>query len=170
MLMSKWEEWEPSDLALPDDEPMYTDPDSGQVVISFENQQLLLFRNKHWDMPTEFHGHTNLCYLTQCYRAIYYTVSWVIPLVIEQLREEDRRYKPLPSYLQQLCAAAVKMKQAWTEIGFAHTYSPQEPSRLPLSDSDRRHKADLNRVLKARRYAGNSSKPRHKYRVRLDPD
>lgn len=170
------DQWGPADLALPDDEKMATDA-NGTLVIPFEVQRLLVFLYKHWKMPPEFRGHTVNCYLTEVYRQIYYTPKWIVPLVVEKLVEELKqswRYKPLPSYIQELCGAACRMTRAWQDIGFAHTYSPVEPSRLPLSDSDRLRKAALNNALKSR--SNNNSnrpyrnRPRHKPRVMLEDD
>lgn len=168
------EQWEPGDLALPDHERMPT-KSNGALVVPFEVQRLLVFlyRQRQWKLPPAFHGHTVECYLTQVYRAIYYAEPWVVSLVREQLVEELKagwRCKPMPDYIQELCAAAETMHRAWVDIGFTHTYSPVEPRQLPLSDSDQLRKRERN---KARKHARDSCKPRrrlHKYRVRLDPD
>jgi hypothetical protein len=87
-------------------------------------------------------------------------------LVVEELKQQSRKYKPLPKYLQSLVGAAIYAERAWKDVGFAHTYSPQEPSRLPLDHWDRMRKEALNKAVKARR----NNRPRHNYRVLPDLD
>jgi hypothetical protein len=65
----------------------------------------------------------------------------LIPLVIEELKTQKRRYKPSPEYLQALCGAAITMQRAWVAVGFNFTLPPQEPSRWGRApETPRRHK------------------------------
>jgi hypothetical protein len=120
--------WVVSDLALADEREFFKDAD-GSLSIPVEFARLLVFLGQqvHWETHPMFESHTLDCYLLAVYRTIYHTPTWIVPLVLEELRSQRRTHKPSPSFVQSLCGAAVAMQRDWKNVGFAHTYRPEEP-------------------------------------------